>query len=159
MSQDSKIYLGKQGKIYGPYTQKELQHLDQNGELENYTFIWNTSSESWTPIEAPPPHPETSTRKGRSTSGISWADIEAIGHNFVHAVSGKLDRVTETGCDFLTPELDESPAIALNSKLILNMIDPKKGKTTSVITTLSDIKKKGSSWVYRLQWEKLPHFS
>jgi hypothetical protein len=157
MSQEKRIYLGKNGKVFGPYTKSEIQLLDQKGDLEKYSYIWNGEKETWIPIEAPPSHPEA-LHQNQDHHGIAWSEIEAIGHNFIHLISGKLDRVTETGCDFLSSEEDESPVLALNSKIVLNMMDPKHGKTLNVVTTLSHITKKGSFWVYRLQWDHLPTF-
>lgn len=159
MSQEKRTYLGKKGKIFGPFTQSEIQRLDQKGELETYSYIWAVDKETWVPLEAPPAHPEAPSRGRSQQGGIDWSEIEAIGHNFVALMSGKLDRVTETGCDFLIDEADESPILALNSKIVLNMMDPKRGKALNVVTTLAHVAKKGSIWVYRLQWDQLPNFS
>ena len=47
-----KIYLGKSGKIYGPYSQREVETLVSQGAA--FTWIWDHSGSAWQPIEAAP---------------------------------------------------------------------------------------------------------
>jgi hypothetical protein len=48
-------YLSKDGKIFGPYTDEELENLRRSGEINTFSWIWGGGSSNWMPIAAPPP--------------------------------------------------------------------------------------------------------
>ena len=45
------IYLGKDGKISGPFTPGQIEELRQNGQLYNYAWIWDVQIKGWKAIE------------------------------------------------------------------------------------------------------------
>ena len=45
------IYLGKDGKISGPFTPGQIEELRQNGQLYNYAWIWDVGIKGWKAIE------------------------------------------------------------------------------------------------------------
>ena len=53
-SDAKKIYLGRKGKVFGPFSQPELESFRLSGEISYYRYIWDDASESWSPLEPPP---------------------------------------------------------------------------------------------------------
>ncbi|MCM2324270.1 MAG: hypothetical protein NDJ90_13515 [Oligoflexia bacterium] len=49
-------FLGRSGKIFGPFTATELLELRAKGELSAYTWIWEDGS-GWKALDPPPPEP------------------------------------------------------------------------------------------------------
>lgn len=50
----SKIYLGKSGKAYGPYTEKELESLQSQGLLSEFQWLWDENQKCWQALEPAP---------------------------------------------------------------------------------------------------------
>jgi hypothetical protein len=156
----NKIFLGKKGKVYGPYTQDEFDKLHATGEIQTFTFVWHHDSQAWTPLEALPPPPEgVNTATHSRSKGISWTEIQAVCHNFQSIVCGTLDSITETGCNLLSDESSDYPMLALKCSAILNLMDPKHGKSINVKTQLFGVTRENHKWVYRLRWEGIPTFT
>lgn len=51
------FFLGKRGKIFGPFSSDQIQELKQSGQLLNYTYLWNPKQNAWVAIDPPPPAP------------------------------------------------------------------------------------------------------
>jgi hypothetical protein len=51
------IYLGKEGKVFGPFSAEDINQLKFSGEYFKYSWIWDGSSPNWVPVNAPPPPP------------------------------------------------------------------------------------------------------
>src|SRR4051812_11438678 len=110
------IFLGKAGKVYGPYRQEEYDQLFASGELSNYTWIWDWNKGAWKTIELPPPAP-ISMAKGtnRDNSLPDWSNLQVLCFNRVKVLSGKLKMVTESGCFFVSSDENSGPQFSLKS--------------------------------------------
>lgn len=150
---EKKIYLGKHGKVHGPFSQPEIEELQNSGEIGNYVFIWDTDVDKWVTLESPPPSPEG---KGQSRRDTRWTEYKVVGHDFVNLISGRLEGVTEIGCEFLSEESADYPSFGLKSQIILNLMDPKTEKSMSVKTRISNVERRGGIWIYRLSWKERP---
>lgn len=53
-------YLGRKQKIYGPLSAAEIQALRDNGQIDNYTWIWTPDAQQWTALDAAPTSPPLS---------------------------------------------------------------------------------------------------
>jgi hypothetical protein len=51
----ARIYLGKSGRIFGPYTDRDVSEMRATGELERFSWIWQSSAPGWQAIDPPPP--------------------------------------------------------------------------------------------------------
>jgi hypothetical protein len=51
----ARIYLGKAGRIFGPYTDRDLAEMKATGELERFSWIWQSSAPGWQPVDPMPP--------------------------------------------------------------------------------------------------------
>ena len=159
-SKTNKIFLGKKGKVHGPFTREEFEKLHTSGEIQNFTFIWDNDSQNWNPLEALPPPPDgQNTSSKTKNKGVSWSELHVVCHNFQNVVCGTLDSVTETGCDLLSEDAADYPMLALKCSTILNLMDPKQGKSINVKAMLFDVTRQDHKWVYRLRWDGIPSFS
>lgn len=48
-------FLGKAGKIHGPFSKREFDQMIAEGKLGQFTWIWDWKERSWKTIELPPP--------------------------------------------------------------------------------------------------------
>ncbi len=150
MSNPNRIFLGKSGKVFGPFTGTEIDQFRSKGELNKYVWIWDTSKK-WTPIEAPPPNPDASQS---FDAGWDWNRSEVIGHDHDRLISGKLAEVTQTGCDLISQ--GGRANWARDQKIVLNVYDPVAKACRRFITQVFEVVRSGDGWVYRLRWEKSP---
>ena len=154
----NEVFLGKKGKVFGPYTREEFENLHATKKLEDFTYLWNSESESWTPLEAVPPHPHAKAEgkiKG-AKRGLDWNALRAFCHNYIQGVGGRLEGVTETGCDLLVREGHDHPRFAQHVPLLLNLMDVEQGKSWNIKVTLSQSERRNDEFVYRMRWDKMP---
>ncbi len=170
------IYLSKDGKSSGPFTELEFQAIRDRGELTQYTHIWDGSSSAWKELAPPPPPgaapshastpnvsapaveiaPVISLNK-RSQLTVDASRIQAVCHNLVNVLNGKLERVSETGCEFVCTDSHESgSSFAKDCKVTLNLLDSQKGRSMNVSAKLMNVVRKNGNWTYELQWKRCP---
>ena len=151
------VFLGKSGKIYGPFTQVELDELSAQGQLSHYFWIWSWKTLRWNPIESPPPRPvELSQKDTVPILGVDWSLVNAIGFDAGHLIRGKLKWITQSGCTLISEQKEEGPLFPIEGKLRLNLHNPteRRGNTVSVI--LKKVNFERSHWNYYLKWKELP---
>jgi hypothetical protein len=51
------IWLSRDGKTEGPFTQAQIDELQTNGILKNYAWIWRSAAQGWIPLNVTPPPP------------------------------------------------------------------------------------------------------
>lgn len=165
VTKQNRIFLGKKGRSYGPYTPSELEALRASGELKDYFWIWDLDEKKWIPLDPPPPPiPEealeknATPRKGHPLRHDTLLDLEAICHNAKTAVSGSLRRVSEQGCEMVIRSSSHAttPPFAKNAKLFLNLLDPESGKTEDLSAVLLGVSRKENQWIYQIQWRECP---
>jgi hypothetical protein len=138
------IFLARNGRVSGPFSEAEISKLRQQGELERYSWMWNSRLAKWEPLDPPPP---PLVKTGR---------IEAICHDSHQVVSGVLDAVSESGCQLVTSAQDASPLFSPSSILLLNLLDPATGESMNVRARFASAARKSGQWHYRLQWDEYP---
>jgi hypothetical protein len=151
----SVIYLGRDGKVYGPFPAEKLDELRLTGEIWNYTYLWNESSRQWKNIDPPPPEPGATVPKKSDTS---LKALDAICHDYSNLVEGKIENVSDLGCELVSPTRFEIPKLALNSVLMLNIMDTKGEKAVNVRASVYEISRRDDAWIYRLRWAHRPTF-
>lgn len=150
-------YLGRGGRVYGPFTDEEIERLRLSAEIENYTYLWDEQSSQWRNIDPAPPHPGTEDHE--SSHALANFGGEAICHNSKDMVAGQLENVGEGGCDLVSSDLSESPRLAVNSSLVLNVMDQTHRVAVNVRARLVESTRRAGKWVYRIRWARRPHFS
>ncbi|MCM2278522.1 MAG: hypothetical protein NDJ89_10650 [Oligoflexia bacterium] len=180
---NSAIFLGRAGKKFGPYTHAEIQALRESGELASYSWIWEDAA-GWKPLDCPPPEPASVSdeevpsppsdapttasaaptrtpapaRAPAPATRVSEARslaFDVICHDFHQVLSGKLQRVTDTGCELVSEE-ENGPQFNRRGTLVLNILDPATGRATNAHARLSSVSRVDGKWVCRLQWERCP---
>jgi hypothetical protein len=157
MAKKDEIYLGKAGKVFGPYSAQELDQFSRSGELSQYTWIWDTRSDGWKPLETPPPSPYAKADSGHQTS--DWKNVHALCRDHFHILSGQLENVTETGCVFLSSHSGGEPKFSPTGVQLLDLYDPVQKKSTRTRVRIVGVERANHTWVYRLRWNQSPSFS
>lgn len=155
MSKDKNgIYLGRGGRVFGPITAARLEQLKASGEILHYRYWWDPTKDAWQAVETPPPAPSAAKVEP------ALEGMPALCHDFgMTMVSGKLQNVTEAGCQLITSDGRELPSFGTDSTLTLNLADAATGQSLNVRALLRDVWRKGQSWVYVLAWDKVPSLS
>jgi hypothetical protein len=148
-------YLGKKGRSFGPFTLEQIKEFRLNGQIKNYSFLWNSETKAWRPIE-PPPVPPIEVDNHVEEKAPSWIGAEAVCHDFQEIVSGRLEHITDAGCDLICTDAQESPRLALDSSLLLNVFDPSSNRGINVKASLSEITRRDGVWIYHLRWSHRP---
>lgn len=150
------IWLGKSGKIFGPYSEKQYEALQTEGRLSDYTWIWDEKKQAWSPLETPPPPPvlKSSSRKGSTPE--HW---EVVCHNFKDAFSGRITSFHEQGGVILSTHESLMPVLSEKSKIYLNLLETKSGKSLCVQATLRSVQRTRQGWSYQVEWESAPDFA
>ena len=171
---DQQIYLSKDGKTYGPYSEGEIKSFRDSGELLTYSLIWNVKTSTWDAIAPPPPAPsapgvnlsaqksiisETVEKRKQTapiTKAISNPPLEVICHDSKHMLTGSLQKVSEAGGEFITANKAASPCFADKSDLVMNLLDHSTGKSMNVVAKIIGILRKDGKWIYQFHWHALP---
>lgn len=156
MQSNSQIYLGKNGKVFGPFSASEYQQLSLQGNLSQYTWIWDWTSEQWKVIETPP----APLKLDKATLELQ-KNIIAVCFNHSQLLRGRIELMTDDGCFFV---LDSSGRklehfFALKSTLELNLFSEHTQKSTHARVSLEAIKLNSNHQVFQLKWLEKPIIS
>ena len=152
----SQYYLGKSGKVFGPFTPEQIGELRLSGEIENYTYLWSEAESKWENIDPPPPAPGGEGTKINAVSvGIS---PEAICHNSFDIVSGWLENISDSGCELVANLSSESPKLGRDAPCTLNVMDGSKSKAINVKARMVKSEMIDGKWVYQIRWAGRPTF-
>lgn len=144
------IYLAKMGKVFGPYSQKELDTFHTEGTIKDFFWLWDEKSSQWMPLDPLPAPPRTE----RSTDLFSKLGV--ICHDSRGVVAGHVRDVTETGCELCTDDTQATPKLGCRSYVILNIHNPETGRSTSVPARLTDAYRAEGRWTYKVRWSACP---
>ena len=178
------IFLGRLGKIYGPYSKQEFERFHESGKIYEFTWIWDDTNNGWKSLDPAPSFVPPSLEEKEvhaeieedqehenvlpiSAGSVSAKKIpgrritnsgyQALCHNFRYAVSGEVNSMTETSCE-LKIDLESGKTFPKNTNLLLNIYDPKTGKTVNVKARLIDSVREGNGWLYHMRWDSRPEF-
>lgn len=165
----TKNYLAKGGKTFGPFSEEQLRELRSSGAINGYSWIWNASRQAWdsldpapagAPVEAEaldaPSAPKPAPKPARQAPVETYSKlIEAVCHDSHHLVTGMLRSMTDSGCELVSRD-EEGPVFNRRAPVVLNLLDPRTGKTMNVRARLSQAARKEGRWTYRLQWDQCP---
>ncbi|MEK7692083.1 MAG: PilZ domain-containing protein [Bdellovibrionota bacterium] len=140
------VYLGTRGQIFGPFSESEFASLERTREIEKYTWIWESQSVGWKPIEAPPPAPPE-FQEVRMTK-----QLEAICMDARAMMSGIVQNITESGCEFIGEKPAGGRVFVPETSVVINLLDPDTGRTVNITARLASIAPTLDGCVYRLRW-------
>ena len=153
---DEVTYLGKAGKAHGPFTKAELERMRLSGQIEAYTFIWDAARHQWVNLEMAPPNiGEQPTAATNAPSGIG---TEALCHGANTLLGGVLENLTDSGCDLISSDTSEAPALVINSVVMLNVTDSSGGRGKNLKASLAKVSRREGKWIYGFRWAQRPSF-
>ena len=164
------IFLGKSGKITGPFNDDEISKMRSNGTIATYTWLWDTRSPGWNTLDPPPPPPAGVDVPIAPLAGIAPlmqlipsvkeipdpVSIEAMCYDFRNVLAGKLCHVSEVGCELVGGDHRPLPVFSSNASVYLNLLDTDGGRGMSVVALLTDVKRQNGQWHYQLRWSHCP---
>ncbi len=152
------VYLGKSGKIYGPYERVEFDQLVSDGKLGEYHWIWDTRASQWKPTEPPPPPPVSEPGAGTGTLHRDWSTVQAVCFDNSHLVGGTLNKITEIGCRLVSNQSGSGTLFPMQSRIKMNLFNTTSevSSTTSVTVTVHGLRYEDQHWIYDLRWDQLP---
>lgn len=140
------FYLAKQGKISGAFSKEEVSSFQRNGEIENYSWIWDSLKKTWYPVDPPPSLDPTCNTKIQP-------EIEVICHDTRMIVSGRLGFYNEHYGE-LKVYSDETPCFGKRTTVYLNLFNSKTCQTAHTVAQVTAIVAIHKGWSYRLNWNK-----
>jgi hypothetical protein len=166
------IYLSKNDKIFGPYSQTEIEALKADGKFGQFFWVCYDLKKGWEPVHPAPPLPtpgtaqhapleelEATPQKKKLRSDIRTdTSIVALCRARTTIISGLLRDITENGGTLIEvhPHSHSVPWFRKGAKVQMNLLDSKNSKTQNIQAKVSDIQKKDGSWSYVVQWSNLP---
>jgi hypothetical protein len=148
------IYLGRDGKVFGPYSAAKLEEFRLTGEIRTFTYQWDESAEQWRNLDPLPPRPGATPSRNRGESALETSDV--ICHDYNALVTGKLRNVTDMGCELVSYDEADAPVLGLNSALVLNVTDAKGEKSTNTRAAVHQISFQEGAWIYHIRWAHRP---
>lgn len=160
MTNRNHVFLGKDGKVFGPYSLEEYEKMFASGELSKFTWIWDSKLYTWKTLEIPPPPPTMSGDLENKTKptpeSINWEMIQAICFDQFNLMSGKLEWITESGCVFISDEFEKAVKFPVQAKAELNLFEENLKRLICVQVSIADISLQKQRWTYRLRWKEAP---
>lgn len=157
MAKENKpVYLGKGGRVFGPFLPEKMEALRLSGEIDGYTYQWDEAAREWKNLEPMPPAPGSTETRRRD--GGSLEMTEAVCHDHNALVVGVLENVGDAGCELVSHDHADAPKLGLNSTLVLNVLDGGGKKAMNVKALLSTVFRRDGAWVYRIRWAQRPSF-
>jgi hypothetical protein len=150
-------YFARWGKIYGPFDEKEMVQLQAEGRLSEFSWMWDARTSTWKAVDpAPPP---LMPSKGKDKANAEPHVIEAVCHNRTEYLSGLLEKMTETGCEFVSWHPESYPAFGEKAAIHLSLLDVATGEVRNITAWVAAVVRTDTSWRYRLRWSQKPDFS
>ena len=174
MNPTIEIYLGKNSQTFGPYTVEQFESIQASPDYSTYTFIWDgrDSNADWKPIEKAPAPPALARKQSPGTPppdekvhqlparpmlrGYDVPGLEALCHDTRHVISGRLTQVTDAGCELVCPQSSVAPAFGSQSNVVLNLLEPKSGRSMNVTARLCGVRRQDGCWSLKVLWKSCP---
>jgi len=161
----AKTYLGRAGRIHGPYDETDLERLRAGGAdaegilpdgltLDDIRWLWDGRGDGWRPIEAPPPAPGSAKAGRIADDGV----IQALCVDRGGIVAGVLNALSETGCRLETPDPSATPPFMMGGTVLLNLLDPSTNRSINLRVKFVRAQRRAGGWSYEIRWPEYPRF-
>lgn len=165
------IYLGKEGKLFGPYSEDQLDSMKTSGEYSQYSWLWEDRADGWLPINPPPmppsdptenyelkPKPQKQMQSPPSRElPAAVARLQAICHDNQSIISGSPTRLTRDTIFLASSDFASSlPPFGKGSRVWLNLLDEASGKTENVQAVIHGMARRNGGWEYEMKWDRAP---
>ncbi len=164
MARVGSIYLGRKGKIFGPYSFQEITEMEKTGQIDNYTWICRDLTRGWEPTSSAPPLPTPvpahtlDLTSGATPAKVDVSELLALCHDKRIIFSGKIKDVSPKGCCFVQtrPLAASMPLVSEGLKVVLSLLNTQSSQTEAVDAWVEGIAQKSGHWEYYLNWNQTP---
>jgi len=169
MSSQTKFYLGRNQKIFGPVSADEVEALKRSGQLSAYTWLFKEGNAHWTPIDPPPAIPgEAGAPDAVEAQAHALPTMDSVPPSAANvapevplrvvrspeiprdtyrvvlfdarnAISGWLSSATEAGCELVADQNGPDPLFVIKSCAFLTLHDARSGETMKLRVRVSSI--------------------
>ena len=160
------FFLAKSGRIFGPYSEQDIEALRVSGEYERYSWLWDDGVKRWTPVDPAPtqaprvdPLPEISVARVAQGPVAPIQDSERLGalcYDHHGALSGWIVNATDSGCEFIAAGGAATPELVERATIFLHLCDPGTGRAMSVSGRVGQVERRAGEWRYRVHWKRRP---
>lgn len=163
-----KTYLSRDGQVYGPFSDEQLNELRTSGQIHSYFWIWDGSADAWSPLHSPPPLPGTLIDDGEAVyeqldPGVQFSGsgnpLLVICHDFRELMRCKIRSVSKSECVLISPRPKRGlPPFTRGHRVCLSLLDEQSGKTENVVGVVTSAGGGNipGSWEYVVQWDRIP---
>lgn len=166
------IFLASKGQVFGPFEKSAYESMRASGAIAQFTWIWESASASWSPLDpAPTINPEKNAQTvsapivpsapepasivapvAPKEKSLKEVNIATIVHNYKTAMSGQIVKSNELRAVLLSNDETASPQFAINSKVHLNLLDEKSGKSSNTTAVVKSVDRTQGRWEYTLDF-------
>lgn len=165
------VYLGKEGKTFGPFTTDELARFRDTGEISQYSWIWESQESGWQPLQAPPPPPPgpavastplptlpaSTSKSATPEKPRALKPLQVLCYDQRSVISGAFMQADAQGALLTSDDASQSlPPFARGGRVTLSLLDPEKMTSENVSATLVGFNRVDGKWKYELKWSGLP---
>ena len=153
MSNPSRYYLFKAGRLTGPLSASKIEEMRADGKLDQYSWMMDEASQAWTPIEGMP-------KENPFQSSLQTLKERTLSGAFIHrgkALAGVIKGMHAFGLEILLPkESREWNGLSTTAAMLLNLVDEThlKSSNTKVIFQSAEPTPEGT--LLRFSWQDSP---
>ena len=165
-------FLAKNGRISGPFTAEQLESLRRSGEIERYTWTWDSAKKDWIALDPAPSHgpesmsassPPQATRRASNRSTSLRNDrapkLEILLHDFREVHDARIRTLNEQGCELLIARPSGHGAavpFGERASVLLNLLDPTNDESMDIGGSVTAIQQCPEGILYRIHWGETP---
>lgn len=152
---------------------RQYARFDNRGEFSSTATSRDVTTDHYVPPEAfgfdddedsevdtpkVPDRPQKSKRPHAVQDSPDVRSVPVVAHNKRSVINGSLQNPTSVGALLVGPAPRErmSGPFVRGSKIWLNLLDLRSGKTENVEAQVIGMMRRGTSWEYRVKWDRLP---
>ena len=155
MTNTTKYFLARSGKIAGPYSEEDLRTLETRGDLLSYTWIWTPGATDWKPLDPKPTRKPSFERTPLAKSAIPTdteaSSTEAYALWGTSAIRGRIESRTELGFELVYSEKRMLPPVACGMAVQVMDVGDGESPANLALMKISEIERKGQDWVLFLR--------
>jgi hypothetical protein len=107
-----------------------------------------------------PERPSQTAKRVQSTPEMTREarGVTVVAHNKRSVINGALRNPTSVGALLVGPAPRDRMAgpFVRGTKIWINLLDVRSGKTESIEAQVTSVMRRGSSWEYRVKWDRIP---
>ncbi|MGK5086400.1 hypothetical protein WDW86_02485 [Bdellovibrionota bacterium FG-2] len=150
MKQDELIFLGKSGRICGPFTVSRIGKMKESGELGNYSWIWDRG---WKPLD---PEPVEKPDLEAHRLSVPATAVRAVCFDGRDCAPGNVSQVSKTGCHFRVDSQSRLTLKKINSRFTLSLLEVASLRVSQVAVVFLGAEKDVDGWTCFLGWVAMP---